>query len=357
MSEFIPELQLSEKFYQELVEPITKTRFPDLSYAAALIGDGSGVLGFDTELSRDHDWGLRLQLFINEGEPRKSEIRSVLDKQLPNEFLGYPVRFSKGGSPVEHHIDIYTVGAYLNEYLGVSSVAGIEATDWLTFPEEMLLCLTSGKVFYDGLGTLSSTRQQLKHYPHDVWLYLLACGWRILSQEMPFIGRCGDVGDEVGSQTITARQCQRIIHLLFLIEKQYAPYSKWLGTGFKKLNGGAAIEPHLRHAMLANTWQDRESHINEAYKLLVEAFNELKLVATASLEVKHFYDRPYTIVEGPSPEAIQALISDRALRMLPLGVGGVDQITDNVDVLNRNEVFRRLKDIYRLNLGDDNAKR
>jgi hypothetical protein len=346
MSEFIPELQLSERFYQELVEPIIKTRFPSLSYAAALIGDGSGVLGFDTELSRDHDWGLRLQLFIGKGEPRESEIRSILDKHLPNDFLGYSIRFSKGGSPVEHHVDIYTVDTYLHEYLGVSSVAGIEPADWLTFPEERLLCLTSGKVFFDGLGTLSDTRRQLQYYPQDVWFYLLASGWRILSQEMPFIGRCGDVGDEVGSQSITARQCQRVIHLLFLIEKQYAPYSKWLGTGFKKLNGGAAIEPHLHHAMLAKTWQDRESHINEAYRLLVEAFNELKLVATAPLEVNHFYDRPYTIVDGPPPEVIQALISDNALRILPLGVGGVDQITDNVDVLNRNEVFRRLKGLY-----------
>jgi hypothetical protein len=63
---FISGLDLSEAFYHEAVEPIIRQEFPSLSYAAALIGTGSEVLGLDTEMSTDHHWGPRVMLFVNE---------------------------------------------------------------------------------------------------------------------------------------------------------------------------------------------------------------------------------------------------------------------------------------------------
>ena len=98
--------------------------------------------------------------------------------------------------------------------------------------------------------------------------------------------------------------------------------------------------------MLAPDWKERESNLNEAYKLLVGVFNDLQLIKPVPGETKNFFDRPYTIVEGPSPELIQALISEEQLRSLPLGVGGIDQVTDNVDVLTYSKVFRRIKGLY-----------
>ncbi len=50
MPQFIPGVQLNEMFYREAVAPILAGAFPDLRYSAALIGHGSDVLGFDSEL-------------------------------------------------------------------------------------------------------------------------------------------------------------------------------------------------------------------------------------------------------------------------------------------------------------------
>jgi hypothetical protein len=53
---FVPGIRLAGEFYAEVVRPLLEAEFPGLAYAAALIGAGSEVLGFDTERSTDHDW-------------------------------------------------------------------------------------------------------------------------------------------------------------------------------------------------------------------------------------------------------------------------------------------------------------
>ncbi|HEU0168087.1 MAG TPA: hypothetical protein VFS62_09945 [Chloroflexota bacterium] len=62
---FISGVDLSRGFYQDCVRPILDHDFPGLRYAAALIGTGSDVLGFDTPRSMDHHWGPRLYLHLS----------------------------------------------------------------------------------------------------------------------------------------------------------------------------------------------------------------------------------------------------------------------------------------------------
>ena len=60
--DFIPRLDLCETFFRDAVKPILEDFYPDLVYSAALMGEGSDVLGFDTPQSMDHDWGPRLSV-------------------------------------------------------------------------------------------------------------------------------------------------------------------------------------------------------------------------------------------------------------------------------------------------------
>ncbi len=54
---FLPGLDLCRIFYLEAVRPLLEQAYPGLPHAAARLGPGSEVLGFDTERSVDHDWG------------------------------------------------------------------------------------------------------------------------------------------------------------------------------------------------------------------------------------------------------------------------------------------------------------
>jgi hypothetical protein len=47
MPEFISGLALSEAFYREAVRPLLAEHFPGLPHAAALVGWGSDVVGYD----------------------------------------------------------------------------------------------------------------------------------------------------------------------------------------------------------------------------------------------------------------------------------------------------------------------
>src|SRR5262249_26364753 len=148
---------------------------------------------------------------------RAGEISQRLSAKLPPIFRGYSTGFSprdaegvrlmESATPgaVPHHIDMHTVRGFFLQELGVDPDTPLTVVDWLLMPQQRLLGVTSGAVFHDGLQALVPLREKFAFYPRDVWLYLLAAQWTRISQEEAFVGRCGDLGDEIGSQVIAAR--------------------------------------------------------------------------------------------------------------------------------------------------------
>src|SRR5882762_2000486 len=122
MSAFIPGLRLGRLFYLEAVKPVLDGRFPDLQYSAALIGSGSEILGFDTEMSTDHHWGPRVMLFLKEDDHHlySNAIDETLRHKLPPRFHGYSTNFTLpdpldnnvqrlrdvDSGPINHRVDI-----------------------------------------------------------------------------------------------------------------------------------------------------------------------------------------------------------------------------------------------------------
>lgn len=63
---FTPGIELSRSFWEEIARPLLIAQLHDERWAAALIGWGSEVLGFDTVRSTDHSWGPKLYVFLDE---------------------------------------------------------------------------------------------------------------------------------------------------------------------------------------------------------------------------------------------------------------------------------------------------
>lgn len=363
MPDHIPGLTLSERYYWEIVCPILERAFPGLAHSAALLGPGSEVLGFDTARSSDHHWGPRLILFLSSKDwPVLSpKVDEVLRQCLPVQFLGYSTNFSApdpndGGvrhaqptdhGPINHMIEITTVSDFGRRELGIDPFIEFAPQDWLTFEEQRLLTLTQGRVFHDGLGQLAILRQKLAYYPQDVWLYLLAAEWQKISQEEAFVGRTGEVGDELGSRLVAARLVQSLMRLGFMMERQYIPYSKWFGTGFSRLACAPRLLPVLQGVLAAATWLDREAPLCQAYKMVAEMHNALRITPPVTTQPTHYFGRPFRVIHGDQvAHEIQKSVRDDRVRSLPPEIGSVNQFLVSVDVLTRSDFRQKLRGLY-----------
>lgn len=350
---FISGLDLSESFYREAVEPIIREEFAEISYSAALIGSGSEVLGLDNIMSTDHHWGPRVMLFLKEEDVNRHSARltQVLSERLPRRFRGYPTSYTPAtglgeapgvqlldyseAGPINHRVSIESARDFIRQYLGFDIECDITAADWLTFPDQKLLSITSGRVFHDGVG-LKELRSRFAYYPHDVWLYLLASQWTRIEQEEHLMGRAGSVGDEIGSAIIAARLVRDVMRLCFLMERQYAPYPKWFGSAFKRLEVAPYLEPRLKQVLSAKNWKEREEFLAQVYEYIAGQHNRLGITDTMPTKVSPFHDRPYKVISmGAFSSAIAAKFSNPAIKEISKNrlIGSIDQISDSTDLL------------------------
>jgi hypothetical protein len=337
-------LQLSERFYHDAIQPILAAHFPHLRYSAALLGPGSEVLGFDDVQSTDHDWGPRLQIFLSPEDHRRfgDEIDKRLRLELPPTIHGYPTNMARRGdgivdehAPVEHSAAIVALPDYFRRIVCFNPLEKIHALDWVMVPDYALLTLVRGRVFHDGLGELEPIRARLHYYPHDVWLYLMAAQWKRIAQEEAFVGRCGQVGDELGSRLVAARLVRDLMKLCFLQERQYAPYIKWFGTGFAQLECAKDLLPILLNITQAQSWQEREIHLSAAYHFVAEKHNALAITPSLSPDVRPYYTRPFQVIGAERfADAIRAVITSEEVLALPAHLGAVDQFVDSTDAFN-----------------------
>jgi Domain of unknown function (DUF4037) len=364
MTQFIPGVRLNEMFYREAVAPILFAAFPQLRYSAALIGYGSDVLGYDSERSTDHEWGPRLLIFLPDQDFREQadSIGEILSARLPTEFHGYSTNFAQPdenrvrwmvpaeSGRVRHHVYFHTVREFIDNYLGIDPNGTLSIFDWLLMYQNALLEITGGAVYHDGLGKLVPIRQNLAWYPHEVWLFMLASQWIRVAQEEPFPSRCGEGGDELGARINTARIVRDLMRLCFLIERRYAPYSKWLGTAFSRLNCAHELEPLLRAAMAAESWQSREQYLCAAFEIAARMHNSMGLFATLDTHTISFHERPYRVLGAERfAKAVSDEIRDESLRKIYASVGpigSIDQFADSTNLLMRPDLRNRLRVLF-----------
>jgi hypothetical protein len=350
-AEFLPGIALARILHEQAVRPILAQEYPELPYTAALVGAGSEVLGLDTPRSTDHDWGPRLQLFLTPQDTAAhgSRIRRVLAERLPKRICGHPTNFRQVNDrvghldhtdgPVNHRVLVADTASWLTGQLGIDPTAAEPTVhDWLSMPQQRLAEVTAGAVFHDDLGILSAARERLAWYPDQVWRYLAACQWQRIAQEEAFVGRCAEAGDALGSAVVAARLVRDLMRLCLLLERRYAPYSKWLGSAFSRLPIAERLTPALQAALAATDHRERETQLCAAYQAVAALHNDTGLTAPLETGCRRYHDRPYQVLFAERfADATAATVTDPRLRALPR-VGAVDQWADSTDFLGAGEL-------------------
>src|ERR1043166_503081 len=230
-------IEISTGFINEIVLPTLKKELPaDFNrLAVAIIGTGSETLGLDDEISRDHHWGPRANvMYLREDEARLAKpIQAILQTKLPKTWLQYEVH-----ADLKSMISVCTtsVDGFFETFLGINQLPARDL-DWLRLCEVDLLHVTAGKVVYDGPGELTRYRRLLAYYPDNVWKKRIAdwCAYAAHREGAYNVQRSSKRNDEITSTMYLGQAFKRIMELCFLLNKRYAPYTKWLNPTYRLL--------------------------------------------------------------------------------------------------------------------------
>lgn len=304
-------LELAERYFLAYGLPLIQQQFPDYRnrIAAGLVGPGSDCLGFDDEVSRDHDWGPGFCLWLTDDD--YEEIGKALSeayRSLPASFAGFDRIQSEWG---DARVGVFSVSSFYSRYIGSSEVP-VSPSDWLYIPEDNLSVCTSGKVFCDPLGEFVRVRNELlKYFPEDICLVKIAARCMSAGQSGQYnYQRCCKRFDHFAMQSSETKFCSDIISLVYLVNRKYKPYYKWQFPGVAALPISGREMAELITALLVETVPSKKqlviNHICE------QVIDVLKDEGLSDIESPHLLDHG---------TAIHASISDAELRCRDVWLG------------------------------------
>lgn len=302
-------------------------------------------------------------MFLSENDiDKKDEIFNKFAENLPYAYKGYSVNFTEpdpndcgvqhpqfiNSGKVNPLIFIQTFDEFLIDEIGTADLDNIKPLDWLTFSEHRLLSLVSGKLFADKLNVRQQT-DKIKFYPDDVKLYLIASQWGIIASEQAFVKRCGEVGDDIGSQIICARIAERLMRLCYLYKDTYAPYSKWFGTAFDKLDIDENIKMRINAALQANDLIERESNLVEAQALVADLHNASGLTGKVDYSIEFYFGRDIKVIFADKFVDITVeKLKETVFENIPL-MGTMSQFGGLSDFADEKQYYNQIKKLYGLN--------
>lgn len=221
-------LNLCESYYYEVGKPMLQDKFSKyLKYMAiGLVGMGSECLGFDDELSQDHDFGpgfciwLPLKIYNQIGNQLQVEY-----DHLNNSYRGYKRQVSKHG---QGRVGVFCIEKFF--------MIPPTLKYWLVMDENTLCVLTSGRIFEDYYGEVTNRRKQLAYYPEDVRIKKLVSTVAKMSQSGQYnYERCIKRRDLSGAYLCLTEFIKQTISCVYLLNKIYQPFYKWAFKGLENI--------------------------------------------------------------------------------------------------------------------------
>lgn len=228
-------LELARYYYDTVGHPALANHFPDLlpRMAIGLAGEGSECLGFDDEISRDHDWGAAFCIWLTADDYRcfGAAVQEIYDQLGVAE--GIPVRKNVFG---KERVGCLCIPQWFLHYTGFEE-GPKTIEEWQRVPEAFLNTATNGAIFDDQLGVFSRIRSRLLgFYPEDVRIKKVAARAAVMAQSGQYnYPRCIRRGDTVAAQLALAEFSRAALSMVYLLNKRYAPFYKWMHRGLRQL--------------------------------------------------------------------------------------------------------------------------
>ena len=241
-------LELAKAYYEEYGVPMLHEQFPELEglIAAGLCGSGSECLGYDDEVSQDHDFEAGFCLFLPGEDVIDRQTAFRLERayaKLPKEFRGFKKSLLSPAGGNRH--GVVRMSEFFLTRLGTPS-GELFAYDWFRVPEYSILETVNGEIWRDDSGIFTAKRDALKRMPEDARLKKLAGELATMAQSGQYnYLRCLDHGEEGAAQLAAIHFTQAALHAVFLLNHALMPYYKWQFRALRELPLLSDLAPSL----------------------------------------------------------------------------------------------------------------
>lgn len=298
-------LELSRRYYEAYGKAML-AQFPALEeeFAAGLAGRGSECFGFDDEISRDHDFGPSFCIWLKRDiyERYGGKVQEAYEK-LPAEFLGVPGRvMEETGSG---RVGVLCLEDFYYGLLGTERVPETNL-EWLRLQDEHLSTATNGAVFEDRSGAFSRIREGLlSYYPEDVRVKKIAA-------RMAGMARAGQYNymramrrnERVAAELFLQEFIRESMQLVYLLNRRYAPFDKWIHRGMKELPICSEIGDMISLFYQVDRAEDRALIIEAISNIIVQ---ELNAQGLSNLEDNFLQNHLYVVTEKIGDETLRRM--------------------------------------------------
>jgi len=309
-------LELSEAYFNEVGAPMIERRFPEYRgrIAAGLVGEGSECYGFDDEISRDHDWGPSFCLWLTKDDYQ--QVGSILQEEvdrLPGRFKDIGPRQESQFGP--GRVGVHEIGEFYKRFLGIDH-APVGLNEWRRIPEVNLAAATNGKVYVDPLGEFTSVRDTLKgFYPEDVRLKKIASRCMAIAQSGQYnFARCVKRKEYVAAHSAEAKFIEDAISLVFLLNRRYRPFYKWMHRALKDL---PLLGEYVHDRMLDLVLLQDGGVGEDLYRRKNAAIEDISQILIEELRRQDLSDSQSDFLLDHGP-IIQGKIRDPGIRAIPV---------------------------------------
>lgn len=239
-------LVLCREYYETYARPMIEEKFPAYmdKIAVGLVGEGSDCFGFDDAISRDHDFGPELCMWVtDETFEQIGEALQQAYEELPQTFQGFERTHSAQG---RGRRGVMTISSFYRRLLNADSYEDI---DFKQVEDASLAAAVNGEVFQDKEGIFTTFREQLlKGYPEPVLYLKLAESAAKFSQTGQYnYKRMQERGDELTAYIMLGDCIREAMKLKHYMEGVYPPHDKWLYRSLRDLKGGSELADLLQH--------------------------------------------------------------------------------------------------------------
>ncbi|MBO4355515.1 MAG: DUF4037 domain-containing protein, partial [Clostridia bacterium] len=255
------------RFYENCVAKMIRDGFPEFEdrIAVGIAGEGSDCFGYDDEISRDHDFGTGVCLWVTDEDMKifgyqLSVAYNELVDSAERSFFTERLRERRG---------VMTIHDFYSNILQIDcDVDNCRLTedDWLKLDHSCLKTAVNGEVFRDDSGKFTAFRNYLlNYYPDRVWKNRIAEQLHDYASSLQVnYARCMTRGDIVAAELCRSRGLRSAMELFFLLRREYPPYYKWTFRALNELDLEGRFSSKIRELagerIRPESWEGTKYH-------------------------------------------------------------------------------------------------